>query len=132
MLKKSLYIRKSALKKLGLTKLPAEFETVIKNQPFYCITCVKGVKSQINYNLLTANIIVPAHFFEKKKLKKEQKKYQPVKSKGLVVSYDAMYSKYTGNNLFRTYLKGNYFFDEGNFISDFNLNYSEREKDLSD
>ncbi len=45
-----------------------------------------------------------------------------------MVSYDTMYSKYISSNMLRTYLKLNYFFDEVNLISDFNLNYSETER----
>ncbi|WP_456392490.1 fimbria/pilus outer membrane usher protein [Persephonella sp.] len=57
-------------------------------------------------------------------IKKEEKK--PAKSKGIVLSYDSMYS-YLDTDYFKTYLKFNYFFDNKNLISDFNYNYSSLE-----
>ena len=120
-----MYVKLSELKRIGLTRIPPNVTKLIKKQPYVCITCIKGVEIDINYNLLTANIKVPPEYFSQKKVKIKRRKITPVESKGWFIEYDSLYSKYSTHNELRTKLNFNYFFSNKNFYTDF-VHYSDQ------
>lgn len=89
---------------------------MIKKKEFVCITCLEGAKSNINFNLLSADIMIPIKFFKEKKLNVEfEEKYKPVKSSGFILEYDTLYSKIDESSNFRSFFDSIYFFKKSYF-----------------
>ncbi len=95
-----------------------------------CITCLKKVKSDINYSLLTAHIEVPPEYFSQKKVEIKRKKITPVKSKGWFLEYDTLYSNYSSYKELKTKIDFNYFFSNKTFYTNFIHYYNQNENRL--
>ncbi|WP_457625649.1 fimbria/pilus outer membrane usher protein [Persephonella sp.] len=97
---------------------------------YICISCIKGVKADINYSLLTANITIPPEFFVEKKIEVKREEIKPVESKGWFIGYDTLYSKYSEYQQLRTYIDFNYFFSNKVLFADFLHYFSSDENRL--
>ncbi len=99
------------MKKVGvdLNKIPPEHFVKIRKKTYVCITCISGTKQEINPYLLTAEIFIPSEYFGTTKLSIKRKELKPVKSSGLFVDYDLMYSKNSLIETLRGFLDFNYF-----------------------
>ncbi len=96
-----------------------------------CITCIDGVKSEINKSLLTARIYVPAEYFQKQKIVKNKRRLQPVKSKGLLFGYDFLYygsSATSSQDRLQGMFNFDYFYENKLFTTTFIGSYSQNNK----
>ncbi len=105
------------LRKVGvdLNKIPVEYFVKIRKKTYVCITCINGTKQEINPYLLTADIFIPSEYFGNTKITVKRKELKPVKSSGLFVDYDLMYSKNPLTATLRSFLDLNYFFGSSIF-----------------
>ncbi|WP_457621080.1 fimbria/pilus outer membrane usher protein [Persephonella sp.] len=126
-----MFVRQSLLSKIGLKNISPDNIKEIKRQKYVCVSCIDGVDININYSLLTADIHVPAEYFEKREIKIAKNEEKPVESLGLFIDYDFMYSGSTSSyEYFKGFLDLNIFFGKNIFNNAVLFTYTNNQKKL--